>query len=379
MNLEDALSDSRKSTERWHVVLEKQWQDQVLNDDSEIDIDLLAACAEGRLSAEEESLAHEKMAASPAAVEIFLVMRREFNRSIDTVAPLATLPADLAPLPFSKSTNEQVVSLPHKRNFWPSTALLATAASLVFAVVSGGVAVTQRMSRSGLTTEIASLQEQLTQVNDSLKDQTQIRLNLSLLTEKELGVTLASERKPVFMAGRVSPAMLIKAIQSQAVAMGSETESATARAFRENVAKRLGGTIQEIGRVDANNGTLTQDIETAMQQILSDDLTGCQQTLNDLKTKAPNAPEVGNLEAVLILANAEDAVADDAKTMFAAAESILKNLTVKYPDYGTAWLNLALLIEESDGFEEARPFWEGYLAAEKNGDLRSVIEKHLNK
>lgn len=379
MNLKDVLSNSQEATERWHAALEKQWQDQVLEDDSDIDIDLLAACAEGRLSAEEESHAYKMIAASPAALETFLVMRQGFNQSIDTVAQLTISPADSTPLPIGKSANEQPVSLPHRISRWQTAPLLTVAASLLFAAVSGGLAFTQRMSGQGLRTEIASLQQQLTQATDSLKDQTQFRLNQSLLAEKELGLTLAAERKPVFMAGRVSPAMLITSIRSQAVARGPEAESPISMAFRKDVTQRLGGTIKQLSPQAADRASVLQQTEIAMQQILSEDLAGCHQTLDDLKSRFPNEPEVSNLEAVLLLADAENETADDAKAMFSEAETILKNLTVKYPDYGTAWLNLALLVEERAGLEEARQFWDGYLAAEQNADLRSVIETHLNQ
>lgn len=377
MNLKDVLFEHRASTERWQTLLERKWQEQVHHDESEVDIDLLAAYAEGRLSAKEELISQDMLAASPAAVEIFLSMREAYTRTLDAELRSSEIPETAAAAsqvsPAERSSPQNGGRISH----WRSSAMYTTAACLLLAVISAGIAGNSLISSGKLASELATLQEHLNRANKSLDDETAVRINQTLLENKELGITLAAERRAVFLAGRISPAMLMTTLQSKLIARGSEAESPENSAFRRQVAQRLEKTINDLPANATHSRSVVNGIEIGMQQILSENLPGCRQTLNTLKAEFPSEPAVANLEAVLLLATAENSTDSEAQLLFSEAGSILQDLTAKHPDFETGWLNLALLTEQQEGIEAARPFWEGCLSATQDEDLRSIIRGHL--
>ena len=175
----------------------------------------------------------------------------------------------------------------------------------------------------------------------------------------------------------ISPTMLKTATLTLASSRDVNEETQEEKDLRLGVGQRLRDTVQNWSSQEADDEDRLQLLETAMQQLLSDDQASADQTLALMKTRFPDQPDVRNLEAVILLTRAESALVADATRLQAQAETILREVTMNHRDYAAAWLNLALLTERTSDFNSARPLWNRFVAAERNPELRSVIEKRL--
>ncbi|APZ93231.1 hypothetical protein Fuma_02848 [Fuerstiella marisgermanici] len=346
----------------WRDIVNEQWQRDVMTDDSEIDMDLLAAFAEGRLSPQEQIEAEALIADSRAALECFVAMKESVIGERDHVLPEVASP--------EPHVGGQVAAARHQ-----SLYQYATAASLLIGCLAVGWATMERSGRMSLQSEVASL-------SSSLETQT----SYNLVSQKEQGMTLAATRTSPYFAGKLTQGMISTIVMSltrpksldasvdpsSVASLSTRWKSATAESVAHSETS-VQQSVEEVFRLitdcqlryNADDDTLEANERT---------FAPARQALEALRQKYPEAPEVRNLEAVLLLQQAEFLLEPDADELTQRAKSILIGVTKSHPEFANAWLNRALLAQsEGDSESAAKEMWNRFADTTEDQDLREAV------
>lgn len=310
------------------------WDTLHSSDADELDLDLLAAYAEGTLSPSERAECEELMARNPEALHLVAAIWKS-HAGNPRSEPLHGLP----------SGNRSAKRPRTPRGMW-----LAVAASLLVAITAGLWGVRIGRQAAGLETSLLAMQDRLTD--------TQIQL-----VAQHKGRYLALTRSGVrdYWNGTVTPTML-DLPQSRSIG-GAVPPEAVAEDRQAQQA------LKQITQSNRNRGRVL--LEQIAIDIAAGRLKQADATLKQVAKLLGETPDVLNARAMRSLAAGKPQA-------IAQAEQQLRRLVGQHPDFLPGWYNLALLLEQTGRDAESRRAWHEYLKRETRKGFRRVAQLHLS-
>ena len=313
--------------ELWQHGLNAAWKQVPGADVPDLDTELLAAYAEGRLTAEENAACEELLSRDPTALEVVngLWLHLDDERQVR-----------------KGKYHAPAVRRSAVQNFLP-------AACVLIAVV--GVLWGFRASRKSdqFVERVSALESELASTRHELA-----------VSHKERFFASVPSGIAAFWNGTATPAMLrtergrgSTEIPSEALAQAEATHKVLNELANSSA-------YAEVALVDSIS-----------VEIVSGKFPEADGKLREAERSSPESPSVANARAVWYLAQAADDSLD--KGM-----QLLRELTHKHPDYLPAWYNLALLLEQTLDYEKSRVCWKEYLKRETRPAFARVAEDHLH-
>lgn len=330
------------------------WEELLAADDTAVDVERLAAYAEGRLSAAEREEIRRLIARSPVAMELL-------DTLCDQGAPAAAARARPAP----------VVTARPARVFGGSpTWTLALAASLLFAVAASYVAYDRWHVARDLQTQVAQLGQEVRQGRSDLA-----------LARKEQ-VVLLSGRSPL-MVGRMTPRLT-----ELALADGPASRSLPELPPEEQQrrAEQLRGLIAQAA--EALPPTVTDElerlIENASLPLAAGDGAAALAIIQPAAERFGRDARFRTARAAALVTLPDDTPLDAVQAALQKAEEILRQVTAESPGFAPAWFNLALIderlavmadvpAEQQQKREDAAAAWRQYLQSETDAAFRAAV------
>jgi hypothetical protein len=348
--------------------LARNWDVQVNNDQENIDLELLAAYAEGQLSGNEQNVVEELVAKSPAALEALLFFHRALNveQGTSTNNEVSTGNIDAANIEgFSAGSTQPAATtesaLTRRGSTRRSNAL--TAVTLMLAAGASFWAY-----RTGCDAQ------QVDSNNQALLAQLDTQaLDLALARKEQVYAATGGSFRS-FPAGTLSPRMIQQAMLDRGPVARGGTPAEGERALRKAAVADAESAIGEVSPTrSGSNIRWNSDIERAAIEIAGGNLEVASPLIDDVEQEyGPESPEVMNLRALHLLARA-----DDGEDTVEQAADQFRELTESHPNFALGWFNYALLVTRVQGEELSKPLWESYLKAETSDELRSAVQLQL--
>jgi len=310
------------------------WDTLHSSDADELDLDLLAAYAEGTLSPTERAACEDLMARNPEALHLVAAIWKSH----------AANPRS-EPLQGSSAGNRSAERPRTPRGMW-----LAVAASLLIAITAGLWGVRISRQAAGLETSLLAMQDRLTD--------TQLQL---VAEHKGRYLALAGSNVQNYWNGTVTPAMLD--LPRPRSAGGTVPPEAVTEDRQAQQA------LKQITQSDRNRGRVL--LEQIAIDLAAGRLKQVDATLKQVAKLLGETPDVLNARAMRSLAEGKPQA-------IAQAEQQLRRLVGQYPDFLPGWYNLALLLEQTNRRVESRRVWQGYLKRETRQGFRRLAQLHLS-
>lgn len=365
MSSSDPLGMSRLSASKRRELWEEAWEKVIDSEqiDSEVDDELIAACASGLLDPAERDSILQRIYQSPSAIEKYLAARHV----TESVLPQSQVsPAQPSSAEFLK---EQKVSL------FRSSVLRLVSTGLLVALLAGMLIWNQRLANS-----VATLSAKDTEQRRKLTE-------LQLLTCKLEATLLAAQRGSAWVVGRVNPGLVGVALLDVARDRGGAEESMVVprelderwkqsvdelrsdsqqaiEAGIEDALRLLTGLSLKVFSEDADNREVNEHFQPATVLV------------EKLLLESPDDPRVLNLQAVLLLTKSISIIGEERAALEKQAEEILKAVVARHPDFMEALLNLALLTRNSDP-ETAKTLFEKFIQESDDPELSSTVRQYL--
>lgn len=352
---------SRPVQNQFNQALRQEWSEQMENDTDEVDLELLAAYAEGRLSTNEREVVEELVANSPAALETLLFFHRALNvgqgnelksddTDIDTTRHLKSSgAADLSPETINRPQPSKRYSLSRSAR----SLNVISAAALLIAAGAGILAYNANQSLRRLHNENQNLLASLNQQSMALA-----------LARKEQAFGTSAGTFRSFASGAVTPRMLeIALLDFGPVSRGGDPSDEEIR-FRKRTADAATEAINQV----ASGAELDHLIEKASVAIATGDREAAALAIGMVEEEyGEESAVLKNLQALQLLARV-----DDGEATFEQAANALRQLTEQHPDFAQGWLNLAILTQRVQGTEASLSVWQEYLDRESYEDLKNT-------
>lgn len=343
------------------------WEQLVLEDETELNVEQLAAYADGRLSDTQREQIQRQLAASPSSLETLAILHENASLQGSPSIPVSMSPA-VDTGSHSEATGrssalpaaEPAQTLHRNRLRVRVGAFVSTAAAV--AVVGWALVVTG--SRRELHEQYAILEASL------LTEQQRLAL-----AQKELLYANGRQNRDLWSAGTMSPQMLQLAAVESARPRGGvtseEDELLDAKAFEKAV--------ESVDSLpDSSSSRHNRLIETAALQLAAGQLSAAEKTINEAQdaTGKPS-PALQNLRAVLALnqSNNPELGLAESDALINSARTMLQALLEEHGEFAPALFNLALLEERYGDPDTADDLWIRCLSAEPSSQLREAIRQ----
>lgn len=365
MSSSDPLGMSRLSASKRRALWEEAWEKVIDSEqiDSEVDDELIAACASGLLDPAERDSILQRIYQSPSAIEKYLAARH----MTESVLPQPQVsPAQPSPAEFLKD---------QKGSLFKSSVLRLVSTGLLVALLAGMLIWNQRLANS-----VATLSAKDTEQRRKLTE-------LQLLTCKLEATLLAAQRGSAWVVGRINPGLVGVALLDVARDRGGAEESMV---VPRELDERWKQSVDEL-RSDSQIATAAE-IEDALRlltglslKVFSEDADNREVNehfqpatvlVEKLLQESPDDPRVLNLQAVLLLTKSVSIIGEERAALEKQAEEILKAVVARHPDFMEALLNLALLTRNSDP-EAARTLFEKFIQESGDPELSSTVRQYL--
>ena len=351
--------------------LAQNWDEQVNNDQDDIDLELLAAYAEGRLSENEQNVVEELVANSPAALETLLFFHRalnveqgtptnkEFSIGNHEATNIEKFPAGTArPATLAENTRPRRGS-----NRRSNVMNVMTVAALMLA--AGASFWAYRTSRNA---------QRVDSNNQSLLAQLDAQTFDLALARKEQVYAAAGGSFRSFPAGAISPRLVQLAMLDRGPVARGGVPAEGEQELQQSTVTAAEAAIREVSpsRPGSNNRWQT-GIERAAIEMAGGNLEKALTLIDDAEQAyGTESPEVLNLRALYLLAQA-----DNGEDTIEQAVDQFTDLTERHPQFALGWFNYALLVTRIQGQEASQPLWDAYLKAETSTELRNAVQLQL--
>ncbi|WP_150106112.1 hypothetical protein [Rubinisphaera brasiliensis] len=358
----------------WPALFQQEWQRQILDDTTNIDVDLIAAYAEGALSEGEERKVEKLLAESPAALDMLVAMREQIADSDLAEAAEAGAsshrvvgPTDVPPSRDSpRKAADQMGSASSSavRMRW-----VAMAASVAVAVgaVSWSVLSSTKVGR--LDRQVAALDQQIVQQAEALT-----------LAQREQLALLSGT--PTYLAGVVSPELIHLAMAGEAVTVRGIDNAQHVIKLKYGSLDRGSAALKQWQDAIPDKSLADVLVNRASLEIAAGQFDAARDTIDSVtQSVGEDSADVLNLRAILLLAFAETQPLAEAEKSYQQAQSLLERLTTEHPDFANGWLNLALFRSRLQGPQspDTRAAWDRYLAVETRAELKAAVRSQLEQ
>lgn len=330
------------------------WRRLAAEDQHEPALERLAACAEGRLSPEEEASVAREISTSPAALEILSSLLADCEQS-------RRLPSSESTAPAAPVVRRAIAVEPSGRR--SQLAVWAMAASLLLAAWG--------LVRSG------KLQNQVAMLHDRANDATR----QLVLSERERLAALPGGETSPYLLGANSPELT-----QLAIAEFGESLAGNARGAPELSNEQSADLLRAQERLTAaaaqvDQSTLSGQLEYAAALAAAGQSEDAAKLLDEIESAARRSPAVEsqweNVRADLYaLAAAEMPVARSAP-LWEKAEALFRSAAAH--GMHDAWLNLALTLAEQGKQNEAIAAARQYLERETDPQRRELLNNALGQ
>ncbi|MBL8848057.1 MAG: hypothetical protein JNG89_00145 [Planctomycetaceae bacterium] len=324
--------------------------DALLDDDQpDLDLDLLAAYAEGALEAPERQRAKSLIERSPRAMELLHGLHADLRPATPAALP-ATSPA-------------RQVARPN-RALSVMSWLVAVALLIAFGTtyrqlqVQRQVVVDRDFEKGAYEQQIAALTTQLASEGAAVA-----------AVRRERLYVLSSARRP-YMTSRGEPGIARLALAHR------ETAS---RGFGESSPETQAARDAEITAVLQQGGVKQPDnvpaqLDRAAQFLAAGDFANARALIAQMESDSGESAATLNLSAAINLAEAyERATPSEARVLQSAARDQLQRAMQLDPLDPRPWFNLALLEEDVGNDSDADIAWSRYLELETDEALKNVV------
>lgn len=318
------------------------WDTLTADDHSGLDVNLLAAYAEGRLSDSERARVRRLIDRSPRAMEILDAIRAEFPAAVEPTGP--------QPLPFVRREERIEARARWKRAVQP----LLTAAALLLAVGVTVVAVRRAGESDGA-----------------------LAANQPDRLQPETVYTLASSQAPVF-ALRQTPALALMAFANREIASRGgpeEVPAAEAQARASDIDR-----IANLADPQAGGRTLTAPalLDLAAIQIAAGRVAEAEATIRqaeDLEGRSAASLNLSAARLMTLAAASTDSV--ERTTLWSDAGRLLDEAIKLDPSFALAYFNRALLEEDRNNGDtsSSMEWWQQYVNVEPDPAMRAVVQQ----
>lgn len=364
--------DGSSDESQWREYLSREWEQRILEDDEEFDLQVLAAYADDNVTDQERRDVEKILARSPAALELLVILRQ---RAADTnpIGPGHTNRQSEEPTVESSSGAPEPVSAFGARTARPMRRLVnvAAAAGLLIAAGLAGWALQESRRADQLSQQIASLDQQLLAQAEALT-----------VSQRENLLLTASTSSPHFFAGPASQRLLEAALTDDG-SRGRGEEIPEVQAVRRRMLASARRSLSEWQKLNQNEERPAFLISQASLEIVAGALDAANSTIRRLSlTVGDDAPVVRNLRAGRLLALAETQSLREGDKTRETARSQLEQLTKDHPKFADGWLNLALLLQRTAGKNDpaTQLAWNGYLKADDVPEqFRATVKQHLKE
>lgn len=362
LNLEALISSKNRD------LMQATLQQAILDDLVEVDPDLIVACAEGRLPEPEYQQAMLDIAASPAALDMYLTLLQQQSVAGDPNSDFPEIARSVASLPsFPTAVSGQMA--PQKRTLLRRLTL-ATCILVAFSGLLGAY----RQQRQTIAAQRAEL------------------LDLQLLTRKASAIALAAQHGTGWLAGRLGPDLL----------RASLLQYSSSRGDADTTQRPLPGELQlwqkSITELRTSGDSARDaDIEDAVRLLITLSFTvpngfagedpaftgvdrhfaPAEEAIQNLLKEFPADPKVLNLEAILLLAKADWCLGEQRAALETAGRQKLQQIISQHPLHDEALLNLALLAFRSESPSEAAPLLEQFVRQSQDKTLVETVQQVL--
>lgn len=328
------------------------WDQLIADDPVDIDPDLLAAYAEGRLEDTQRNQLREQISRSPRAMELLDGIRSDLlpvGRERPASVPFATaaMPADSAP-----SSRRTTLS-------W-----IAAAAAILLTAGLGF----QHSNRQ--STQIAELRTQLDDAHTQLDQQAHALVS----ADQEHAYRLAGRTRPLLHAVR-SPALVHLALADEAT-RGILDESSEASQFRDRQLTRLLADLVSRQADTADPPGPDALLDRAAVHLAANQLTQAEEFITRAEQlQDGDTAESLNLRAAILINRAAQQSGTASEQSYEKARTTLTRALDLSPDFAPAWFNLALLYEDLNDLPAAKDAWRSYIEHEPDPELRDAVRR----
>lgn len=352
-----ADSDAQFGRERASLrdAFRQTWEEMVAGDaDEEADFNLLAAYAEGRLTADEAQAVEARLSESPRDFELHASLSgSRFTQPHPRVDRLPTTGSN-PPAP-SRGTATLAVR-------WALAGCVLIAAGLQLRLLTAQRAI------SSLRGQVAQLQEAEADLGSIRSQLADTALELAQARKSQLA-TLAADVQPVYVTGRISRDLLLLSLRQRETARGPTSRTRFEQQQVESVLQDAQRNLQIITS-ETPSDTHAGRQEAISLLILAHRLEEADAALDELAADAPpEDPEIDNLRAVLLLTEAEEAV--DPESLLGEAERLLRRAGAA--GLASAWLNLRQLLLAEGRTDEADDALTRFLDLSPDAEIQSAV------
>jgi hypothetical protein len=335
----------------------RAWEAIAEEDHCEIDQQLVAAYAEGRLTEPLRSRVLEAISRSPRAVKILDELTTELRTENRADSP--------SPHPLIKN---QAIDRRRVVAQW------IAAASILVATGAAIWAVAKSRSSADLTAALEDSRAKLNSQNNELDllraDQTRLA---ALLESSELSLLAALKDNLAELTKSTRPSMNGSAGLGTIQLALADSRSRGIEQLPPEV-QRLADkmTAETLKRASALRPA-ADPIEKASLELSVGNFDAAMETLAQSSEIVRSGAAGLNLQACVLMARADKQPIAEAKTTLAAADRMLRSAADKDPTYAPAWFNLALIQERLDDGEGAIVAWREYLNRELRPEFREAV------
>lgn len=378
----DPLNLASLTSARKQDLLRESQLQAILDDPADVDPELIAACAEGRLSDTDHQKAMLEIASSPAALDMYLTLKQSQPVASAWMTEFPAIAQSVAALPSSTGAVAARTAPPTQVR----SQRLALAACVLMALGSGLAMYTQQARLERVRTQLLAQQQEIAVQRTKL-------LDLQLLTRKASAMTLAAQQGMGWLAGRLGPDLLRASVLQYSGSRGAEDAApqplpAELDLWQKSIQelRSSGDSAKDADIEDAfrllTTLSLTVSIDPAADTGLSpEEIDGhfapAEQAIQKLLQEFPSDPKVLNLDAVLLLTKYDASDSEQRSVLQAAASEKLRHIVSQYPQHDEALLNLGLLALRSESGTMARPLLEQFISQSQDPALVETVRQIL--
>lgn len=378
----DPLNLASLTSARKQDLLRESQLQAILDDPADVDPELIAACAEGRLSDTDHQKAMLEIASSPAALDMYLTLKQSQPVASAWMTEFPAIAQSVAALPSSTGAVAARTAPPTQVR----SQRLALAACVLMALGSGLAMYTQQARLERVRTQLLAQQQEIAAQRTKL-------LDLQLMTRKASAMTLAAQQGMGWLAGRLGPDLLRASVLQYSGSRGAEDAApqplpAELDLWQKSIQelRSSGDSAKDADIEDAfrllTTLSLTVSIDPAADTGLSpEEIDGhfapAEQAIQKLLQEFPSDPKVLNLDAVLLLTKYDASDSEQRSVLQAAASEKLRHIVSQYPQHDEALLNLGLLALRSESGTMARPLLEQFISQSQDPALVETVRQIL--
>lgn len=342
------------------------WNDLLAADESEPDLDRLAAYNEGFLTPGDQQRVLREMCESPLALEIEAALTEDEEITRAKRPTVDTIDSSVLKLPDINATQKKSRSIP----LWVVAASLAVAfGSLIFGW-------NRDVELAVVSKEVVSLRDRAAIANELesklnvAEEKNQATATSLLITEKERLALLTSETKQPYLSGKTSTELL-------RIALNDLGQPRNTKALADDDATAVERATRRV-RKSAEQLSLSKPesrLESTAALIQAGYLDDASAILNEIESSSDLSSElqaqIKNVRATLLMARSASLSPAEAKPLWEKAEILFRQAAEA--EVVNAWLNLAILLVEQQKLDEARLAAKKHLEVEQDPQCRAVV------